>query len=509
MRQELSPKARVAVSICMAMFTTLTNACVGFFLSPFIVRTLGVEAQGFTQLASNFVSYIALATIALNSMSARFIIIARQRGDIEGVGKYYTSIFVGNVVILAVLVLPIIGCVFFLDRLIEIPAHLVFDVKLLFVIVFINFGFSTLLSLWNNTFYICDRLYLGSIGAFIQILLNAGLVLTLFTVFPAHIWYSTLAALIVVPFTACWGLWHKNRLLPWLKVKKSQFSLAHLKEILSSGLWRTLQATGELLLSGLDLLICNLLINPTMMGVLAVSKMLPALLGSLNSSVPHAFAPQMMMNYAANRKDDILREMRYACKTNAVIGTIPLAGLIVFGKEFFALWQPTQNAAMLQILSILACGGLLFVVGIQPISNVFVATNKVKPQAVSVIISGVANTIIVLLCVKFTEWGIYAVAGTSTVILVIRNIFYTTPAAARYLGFKWHEFFFGFRYAIMGSAFVVTIGYVVRYIFVPHSWLTLLLACLFTGILGLATNGLAIFNTRERKILWTKLKGLF
>ena len=43
------------------------SLCISFFLSPYIVRTIGVEANGFITLANNFVSYTSLITIALNS----------------------------------------------------------------------------------------------------------------------------------------------------------------------------------------------------------------------------------------------------------------------------------------------------------------------------------------------------------------------------------------------------------------------------------------------------------
>jgi O-antigen/teichoic acid export membrane protein len=212
------------------------------------------------------------------------------------------------------------------------------------------------------------------------------------------------------------------------------------------------------------------------------------------------------MNYAKNRKEEILREMRYACKASACIGTIPLAGLIVFGQDFFKLWQPTQDARILQTLSILASGGLLIVSGIQPIGNVFVTVNKVKPQAISVIVSGVLNLMIVIMIIHTTNLGVYAIAGTSTAILVIRNVFYTTPAAARYLGFRWYTFFFGFKYSLIGGGIVLTLGFLFRSLLRPDSWLMLVFACVLTGLLGLVMNMFGILNRDERRKIYGKLK---
>jgi O-antigen/teichoic acid export membrane protein len=89
------------------MFIFCVNATIGFFLSPFIVRTLGVEAAGFIQLAANFASYISLITIALNSMSGRFITIALTKGENEKAISYYTSVFWANLALFVLLLLPI------------------------------------------------------------------------------------------------------------------------------------------------------------------------------------------------------------------------------------------------------------------------------------------------------------------------------------------------------------------------------------------------------------------
>lgn len=51
------------------------NLGISFFLTPFIVEKIGVEANGFVSLANNFVEYAQLITISINSMAGRFITI--------------------------------------------------------------------------------------------------------------------------------------------------------------------------------------------------------------------------------------------------------------------------------------------------------------------------------------------------------------------------------------------------------------------------------------------------
>jgi O-antigen/teichoic acid export membrane protein len=256
-----------------------------------------------------------------------------------------------------------------------------------------------------------------------------------------------------------------------------------------------------MLLNGLDLLVCNLALDAKMMGVLALSKTLPQFIQQLNWTISTTFAPKLTIKYAQHDSDGILFELKRASKINALLGTIPLGGLIVFGKAFFSLWAPGQDARLLQTLSILACFWMAFVSGAQPCGNVFVTVNKVKPQAISVIISGVINIISVLLLLKYTKLGIFAIAGMSATIGLTRNLTYTIPAAARYLGFPWYKFFYGFGYSIIGTAVTLIIGWCVSGVLRPASWMALVIACLVTGILAFGLNILVIFNGRELRDL--------
>jgi O-antigen/teichoic acid export membrane protein len=279
------------------------------------------------------------------------------------------------------------------------------------------------------------------------------------------------------------------------------FSITRLKEVIASGIWRSIQSAGEMLLSGFDLLICNIFINPTAMGVLALSKVLPMLVQGLNWQMAASFGPKLTIDYAKADRETLWRDLRRAFKITSVIGTIPLAGIIVFGREFFELWVPSQDANVLQVLSILACFWMALVAGIQPAGNAFVATNKVKPQALSVIISGVVNIVAVLIVLQLTDHGIYAIAATSVAIGLARNLLYTIPAAARYLGFKWSKFYIGVLYSMTCTAIVLALGNIVKLAINPGNWLMLIIAVAITVVLSLVISGVVVFSKSELRSL--------
>lgn len=507
--KEYSDRKKLFINLAATISSFGVKAAVGFFLSPYIVRTLGVEANGYVQLASNIVSYISVITVALNSMSGRFITIALTRGETENAVSYYTSVFWANIAVFAIMLVPVAGIIWKLDTFINIAPALVADVKMLFILAFINFAFSNVLSLWNNAYYATNTLYLQYTRTMAGTFIHTAVILLLFALLPARVFYVTLASVLTVPVIAAWNLRDKKLLLPDLRLRNKTFSFAKLKEIMMSGIWRSLQSTGEILLTGLDLLICNLFITPEAMGVLALSKTLPTMIQSLNWSVASAFAPKLTINYAQERRDAIWNDLKRSFKIVSVIGPIPLGGLIVYGREFFRLWVPGEDAGTLHVLSVLACFWMALVAGIQPVGNAFVTVNKVKPQAVSVIVSGILNTVLVLLAIKYTDLGIYAVAGTSVLIGLVRNLCYTIPASACYLGFQWHKFYVGVLYSGVCTAVVIVVGFVVRHFIYPAGWGRMVLACGMTAALACLTNILVIFDRQERKAVYELIKKAF
>ena len=497
----MSEKKIFIVNLVSSISVFCVTTAVSFFLSPYIVHTLGVEANGFVSLASNFSSYISLVTVALNSMSGRFITIASVNGETDKATSYYTSVFWANIVLFAAMLIPVIAVIIKLDSLIDIPAKLVFDVKILFCFVFANLMLANLLSLWNNTFYVLNTLYKEYAMDMVAEFARAGLIVLFFSLLTPRVWYMTLAGLVVVPVKVVWSLWNKAKYLPGLRIDNTKFSFAKLKEIISSGIWRTLQSTGEMLMTGLDLVICNIFIDATAMGVMALSKTVLLITQKLNYRITQSFAPKLTINYAQDRKDIIEQDLRRSFKIVSIIGALPLGGLLVFGKDFFQLWVPSQDASVLQTLSMLACFTRLFDVGLQPIGNVFAATNKVKPLAISVIISGVVNTAVVFLAVKYTSYGIYAVAGASVVIGILRNMCYTIPAAARYLGFPWHRFFIGVWYSVVTSGITILAGLGVKCLIAADSWLHFLVACALTAMIAFVAGSFAILSKQERGMI--------
>ncbi len=64
----------------------LLSVFLSVWMTPFIVKTLGVEAFGFVHLTQNIINYFSIITVALSSVVVRFFSVAAHRGE-QGRGQ--------------------------------------------------------------------------------------------------------------------------------------------------------------------------------------------------------------------------------------------------------------------------------------------------------------------------------------------------------------------------------------------------------------------------------------
>lgn len=501
---------KTMVNLFCSLTVLVTNVLISFFLSPYIVKNVGVEANGFVTLANNFVTYAQLIVTALNGMSARFITIEYVRKNYKKANLYYNSVFWGNLIIVAVLILPAALFIVRMEMLINVPKDILIDVKMLFAFIFFNFFLSTGLPNWDASTYVTNRLDRSYIPQMAAAIFRCIFLLIVFIIFVPHVWYVGAAASMMSIITLGAACYNTYKLTPELKIgltkEKRICSLSAVRDLVGSGIWGSISSVGNLLLSGLDLIICNVMLGATEMGIVSLTKIIPNYMQQLSSSIRSAFAPELTINYAKNNKDAICSDINRAMKLTSIMMTIPIACVVVLGDRFFMLWVPSQDAQLLQVLSILSILGYMFTSGTQILYNVFDTVNKVKQNSIAMIISGFISILITFILAKYTEYGIFAVAGVSTFVNLVRNMSFTVPMTAKYLGFKWYQFFPQVALTLLSSILLIGIGFVVKTILPKGSWMALILSGIVLGIIGLIVNIGIVLNRSERAYLFNKVK---
>jgi len=437
-------KKRILTNLISNIISFLVQLCINFILTPIIVVKVGDAAYGFVGLANNFVSYAAIITLVINSMAGRFITIEYVKKNEEKVNQYYSSIFFINAIL--AIIITIFSAVFIINihSLLNVPNELLFDVKLTFILSFINLILSLFNTIFNIASFIKNRIDLSSIRNIIGNILKVIVLIILFYIFQPRIYFIALSTVIMTIYLIISNYKLCKKLCPNLQIKKDFFYFECIKILAKSGIWNSVNSLSKILLTGIDLLIANIMVGPIEMGILSIAKTIPTAIESLLATFSNTFNPQFVLLYSQNKKQELIESINYSLKIIGLIMLVPLAGIIAFGNDFFKLWLPGKTETELlkiQILSILSI--LPFVISASNYTLFVIdsVTNKLKRPVIVTFTMGVLSTITTIVLLKTTNLGIYAIAGVSSIYWIFKVFFFNTINAAINLKIKWNTFF--------------------------------------------------------------------
>ena len=412
-----SKNKRLMINLISSIIALAVQMGISLVLTPILVEKLGNEAYGFIGLANNFVSYATIITVALNSMASRFITIAIHRNEEKKANEYFSSVFLANIIMSVVILILLILMIANLNSLLDVPSYLEQDVKITFILVFINFIITLLSTVFTVATFVKNRVDLSSIQQTIGNLLKVVAIIILFWLFQPKIYFISIAAIVYTLYVMIANIHLTKKLAPELKIDVKNFKGSAVLELIKSGLWNSLSNLSSILLNGLDLLIANLFIDSVAMGTLSIAKTIPTAVLTLLGTISRVFLPQFTILYSKNKINELVGETKFSIKVLSLIMIVPLAGFIVFGQAFFTLWLPSKTPneiIQIQILSVLTLLPNLVSSYIYTLYSINTVTNKLKVPVIVTLVLGVVSVIITYILVKTTNLGVYAIAGVSS-----------------------------------------------------------------------------------------------
>lgn len=320
-----STKYQLFINLFCQIFLVVTNMAISFFLVPFILEKLGADAYGFVGLANDFISYAQLVTIALNSMASRFITIDLCQKKYDSANKMFNSVLIGNAIISLVLLIPMVIIIAFLPNIISVPGELLHSVRVLWIILFINFIITIITSVFGVSTYATNKLYLSSLRQIESQAIRSLILVVTFVFLPTRLWYVGLATLSATLVVSLYNYKYVKKLLPEIEFDKKYFDRKSIFVLIASGIWNTITKLAGLLSSGLDLLLTNTFINSTLMGILSIAKTLPNVILSFFGSLASVFSPQLTISYANGDYDEIKEQLIFSMKLVGMFACVPLS----------------------------------------------------------------------------------------------------------------------------------------------------------------------------------------
>lgn len=506
-------KKRIAVNMIAQIIAFVINVAINFFLTPYITANVGKEVYGFVNLAFQTTGYVTIFTSALNAMVGRYITINLSKKDYDSANMYFSSVIVANVLLSIVFAIPSAFAIIFLDSVLKIPNAYVFDVKILWAFIFIDFFLSLITNSFGVATYASDRLDLSAKRNTEKTFLRAGLLIAMFALLPAKVWYVGFTQFVCGFFIIASNVYYTIKLVPQLKFNKLLIKWQAIVDLIKVGIWNSFQQLTTILINGCDTLITNLYIGAAEMTLMSFAKTVPNYLMSIIGLVSGSFGPQMTMIYAKGDMKEFTKYVNSSIKVCGFICSVPILGFIAFGTNFFSLWLPSLAKGEIntvQILSIMILAQTVFDVYIYPLYTVNSITTKLKiPVLVSFGI-GIANIVgSIALCV-YTDLGVYAIQIVSSVLLTARVFLFAPIYAAHILKQKWWTFYKPLLRGMLSSIIILTIFMTIVYNITIHSWLELAIWAVICGVIGYAINYVVVLNKEERvmvkEIVLKKLK---
>lgn len=500
---------RMIVNLLANIISFTINMAIGFLLTPFIVNKLGREAYGFIGLANNFVSYASVLTVALNSVAGRFITIKIHQKKLNEANIYFNSVLIANTIMSTVLALFSAGIIINLERIINISQNLMIDVKVTFAIVFLNFVITLITSIFNVATFVRNRLDLSAIASIKANILRGIVLISLFSLLKPRVYYISISAVVMSAVIAIYNTNYTKKLLSEIKIKTQYFKLNAVKELLSLGIWNSVNNLSQILLNGLDLLIANLLVSSQAMGDLSIAKSIPMIISSFLGTIGGVYAPKFTILYAEKNIDGLVDEIKLSMKTIGVILTVPLVGFMVFGIDFYKLWLPTvpsDEILKIQILSLLTFMPTFISVFIFTLYHINTITNKLKVPVLLTFGISILSTITVIILLKTTSIGVYAIAGVSSTFMLLRVIFFVPIYAAYSLNVKWTTFYSPMIKGTLTFSIISLVFWLGHKLVYISTWSDLMFSGIIFGIIGYILNFFIILSKAERQNIISNIK---
>lgn len=510
----MQSKKLTLINIFAALITLGVQMFISFWLSPFVVGKLGEEAYGFINLANNFVSYASLVSVAINSMACRYISVEYNSGKINEAKSYFCSVFIANCFLYGIILVFSILFIGKMELIINISSSLVSQVKLTFLLSFINMGTSLIGTVYTAAAFTTGKMHYNSLVQIVSNIIKSVLVFILFTLLPAKVYYLSVATL-CAGIVTLWGNYEVTRKLFFdFNIEKKYYSITRLKKLVKSGFWVLISNISNLILNGLDLLFSNWFISSAIMGRLSLAKQIPLALSNALGVFSNIFSSALTKVFASDGNNKLIDEANGQLKILTIFFTVPYAGIIVFGYEFLLLWLKNTNYNQTQyieiyFLMIIVLLDTIISTYMYSIHSIFIAIDRVRIYSIILFVSSIVSICTTLVLLNFTKLGVYAIAGTSTILLGFTHGIIVPGCAAKLLERPVWIFWKTELKSWVSLFLVCILFFCVKEAMIFPNWIYFFTDIIISALLGYVMEFFIIFNKNEKKAIIDFVKSKF
>ncbi len=428
-----SGKWQMSANLIANVASFVSALFISFYTTPYITKHVGMEAYGLIGLAQNFTNYITIITASLNSMASRFIVIQLHKNNDDEANKYFNSVLIANTLCAVIVILLSVLMIPNLDHFINVSEGLLPDAKVTFALTFLSFALSLATSVFGVVYYAKNRLDLGAWRTVESNIVRTILLIITFLFIGVKIQYTVVISLISTVYTIVFSIYYTRKMLPQIHVSAKNFEWNKVWIMVKAGIWNSISKLSQILLNGLDLLITNLFIGGAVLGCVSVTKTFVNLIISLISTISDIYVPKFLKAYAKD-KESLNAEFLTSTKLLGFCSCVIISVFLVYCQTFYELWLPGEDAVLMRNLTYISLASIFVSGPVYSMFSIYTVINKVRPMAVASLVMSVMSTATVFLLLKFTDLGVYAIVGVSSIYGAVKNLTYNMFCLRKYAG---------------------------------------------------------------------------
>ena len=509
MSKKGNDRIQIVIAMACSVIAMIINYMISFFLTPYITNTLGTEAYGFVSLAKTVANYGVVITSCLNAYASRFIVVSYHEGNKTRANAFYSSVVIADVFLIVASALISVFLAENIRSFFSVPDNLLNDVRLLFYFDIVNCMVLALANVYTVSGYIRNRLQYISISKILTYGAEAAVLVVLFSLYKPKVWFVGAALLLSSAFYGIINYLIKRKMVPDLECHLKLFSFSAVKELLGRGLWSAFNQIGNLLNTGLDLWVTNLMLDGLKMGQLSIVKTVASMCSALPTLITQPFQPTLLKLYAQKDGKAVLNTIRFEMKLMGALSGIILAGFVVLGESYFELWTPGNDCALLNKIALVSMVGFVFESVANPMFYTYTLSLKNTAACIVTVLSGALNVLSMFLLLTNTSLELYAVVGTTTV-LGFFTFFIFTPLYSAWCIKQPLTAFYGAITRIVSSDIVVVV--IIKALFrntVATTWLKFIVDAILVGAFSMLIYTICVFDKTERARITGLVKKVF
>jgi O-antigen/teichoic acid export membrane protein len=413
---------RFVFNVMMNWISMAVGMVVPFFLTPFVIRHLGVTAYGIWILAMSTVSYLNVLDMGLRSAVIRFVSKAEAQGKPEDATKAIgAAVWVRILIATGVVALSIALALLF-PHLFKIPSDLQRPGQITVLLCALGVAITLISGVFGAVLAATHRFdVLSSISA-VQTLARAGGVILILVrghgLITLAYWELTV---VFVSGLSTVGI--ALKLFPPCRVRVARPDMKILKMIWSYSLTTFIFIIAVQIITNTDNLVVGAFLSVGLVAFYSIGGSLMTYSSQVVSAVSTTFTP-MASNLEARGESEGLQRLLLR-GTQATLGiALPISlALALRGKTFIGLWVGPQysqiSGTVLQILII----SQFFGIADSTAGSIMMAIDKHKPLAQWAVVEALLNLGLSIVLIKTI--GIYGVAwGTSIAMAFVHLSFW-------------------------------------------------------------------------------------